>query len=75
MRRIVLAGEDHPEYEPLDDMIRMVGKTVTGLVLTAVEGAYGNEPCYEIMFSDGTKQAVVTTKEGDDEDWEDFGEE
>jgi hypothetical protein len=67
MKRQPLAGSkdkrDRKRVEPED----IVGKTVSAVALTAVEGAYGNEPCYKIRFTDGTECEFVVAKDDDDD--------
>lgn len=36
-----------------------VGKTIEAIGMTEVEGAYGNEPCVMLHFTDGTKHGFV----------------
>ena len=37
----------------------IVGKTVQAIARTKVEGAYGDEPCIVLLFTDGTKHGFV----------------
>jgi hypothetical protein len=50
------------------DLNKIVGKTVERVAGENVEGAFGDEPCTMLYFTDGTKHGFVHPSDDDDED-------
>lgn len=59
MKGKLIAGVK-PKSEPTQASLKeIVGKTVSGVVQSTVEGAHGKEPVIYIVFSDGTQHGFV----------------
>lgn len=41
------------------DLHDIIGKTIECVVLTTVEGAYGDEPATKLLFTDGTDYTFI----------------
>ena len=61
-----LPSEDAADYWSEVGTTELVGKTIAAVVAGAVPGAYGDEPCTYLVFTDGTARGYVQPADIDD---------
>ena len=49
------------------ELTAIVGKTIQGVVRTTVPSDEGDEPCIQLLFTDGTEHGFVLPRDSQDE--------